>query len=44
MDILLDKRVAGQFAHMEAVFSYGGAREVDTLVVGREITKLQAFA
>ena len=37
-------RVARHFADMEAVYSYEGTNEVNTLVVGREITGIQAFA
>jgi glutaryl-CoA dehydrogenase len=32
------------FADMEAVYSYEGTSEINTLVVGREITGMQAFA
>ena len=42
--ILLENHVARHFADMEAVYSYEGTNEVNTLVVGREITGLQAFA
>jgi glutaryl-CoA dehydrogenase len=42
--ILLENHVARHFADMEAVYSYEGTNEINTLVVGREITGLQAFA
>jgi glutaryl-CoA dehydrogenase len=29
---------------MEAVYTYEGTNEINTLVVGREITGIQAFA
>ena len=41
--ILLENHVARHFADMEAVYSYEGSNEINTLVVGREITGLQAF-
>lgn len=42
--ILLENHVVRHFADMEAVYSYEGTNEINTLVVGREITGLQAFA
>ena len=42
--ILLENHMARHFADMEAVYSYEGTNEVNTLVVGREITGIQAFA
>lgn len=42
--ILIDNHIARHFADMEAVYSYEGTHEVNTLVVGREITGIQAFA
>lgn len=42
--ILLDQHIMRHFADMEAVYSYEGTHEVNTLVVGREITGVQAFA
>ncbi len=42
--ILIDNHVARHFADMEAVYSYEGTNEINTLVVGREITGTQAFA
>jgi glutaryl-CoA dehydrogenase len=42
--ILLDRHVARFFADTEAIYSYEGTNEVNTLVVGREITGMQAFA
>ena len=41
--ILIDNHVARHFADSEAVYSYEGTNEVNTLVVGREITGVQAF-
>lgn len=41
--ILLENNVMRHFADMEAVYSYEGTSEINTLVVGREITGLQAF-
>lgn len=41
--ILIDNHVARHFADMEAVYSYEGTNEVNTLVIGREITGMQAF-
>ena len=42
--ILLENNVMRHFADMEAVYSYEGTSEINTLVVGREITGMQAFA
>lgn len=42
--ILLENNMARHFADMEAVYTYEGSNEVNTLVVGREITGIQAFA
>lgn len=42
--ILLENHIARHFADMEAVYTYEGTNEVNTLVVGREITGVQAFA
>ncbi len=42
--ILLDHHVARHFADMEAVYSYEGTNEINTLIVGREITGIAAFA
>jgi glutaryl-CoA dehydrogenase len=42
--ILIDNHVARHFADVEAIYSYEGTNEVNTLVVGREITGMQAFA
>jgi glutaryl-CoA dehydrogenase len=36
--------MARHFADMEAVYTYEGSNEINTLVVGREITGFQAFA
>ena len=41
--ILIDNHVARHFADSEAVYSYEGTNEVNMLVVGREITGVQAF-
>lgn len=41
--ILLENHVARHFADMEAVYTYEGTNEINTLVVGREITGVQAF-
>jgi glutaryl-CoA dehydrogenase len=42
--ILLDNRVARHQADAEAIFSYEGTDHVQTLVIGRAITGIQAFA
>ncbi len=42
--ILLENHIARHFADMEAVYTYEGSNEINTLVVGREITGLQAFS
>ena len=42
--ILLENHIARHFVDMEAVYTYEGSNEVNTLVVGREITGIQAFA
>lgn len=41
--ILLENHLARHFADMEAVYTYEGTNEVNTLVVGREITGVSAF-
>ena len=41
--ILLENHVARHFADMEAVYTYEGSNEINTLVVGREITGIAAF-
>ncbi|MGN6406988.1 MAG: acyl-CoA dehydrogenase family protein, partial [Curtobacterium sp.] len=41
--IVLDKGVARFFADAEAIYSYEGTREVNTLLVGRAITGQAAF-
>jgi len=41
--ILLENHVARHFADMEAVFTYEGTHDINTLVVGREITGIPAF-
>ena len=42
--ILLENHIARHFADVEAVYTYEGSNEINTLVVGREITCLAAFA
>ncbi len=42
--VLLENHMARHFADMEAVYTYEGSNEINTLVVGREITGMQAFA
>ncbi|HMQ29296.1 MAG TPA: acyl-CoA dehydrogenase family protein [Chloroflexaceae bacterium] len=41
--ILLEHHMARHFADVEAVYTYEGTNEINTLVVGREITGLAAF-
>jgi glutaryl-CoA dehydrogenase len=41
--ILLEHQIARHFADMEAVYTYEGSNEINTLVVGREITGIAAF-
>lgn len=41
--ILLEHHLARHFADMEAVYTYEGTNEINTLVVGREITGIAAF-
>lgn len=42
--ILLEHTVARRFADMEAVYTYEGADTTQSLIVGREITGMQAFS
>ena len=42
--ILLEYHVARHYSDMEAVYTYEGTDTVQTLIVGREITGLNAFA
>lgn len=42
-EIMLDHGVARHFADAEAICSYEGTREMNTLIVGRSITGHQAF-
>ena len=42
--ILLENHIARHFVDMEAVYTYEGTNEINTLLVGREITGIQAFA
>jgi glutaryl-CoA dehydrogenase len=41
--IVLDKGVARFFSDAEAIYSYEGTREMNTLIVGRSITGIAAF-
>ncbi len=41
--ILLENHLARHFVDMEAVYTYEGTNEINTLVVGREITGVAAF-
>ena len=41
--ILLENHIARHFVDMEAVYTYEGTNEINTLVVGREITGIAAF-
>jgi glutaryl-CoA dehydrogenase len=41
--ILLDHQVARFFADSEALYSYEGTLEVNTLIVGKAITGFSAF-
>jgi glutaryl-CoA dehydrogenase len=41
--ILLEHHVMRHFVDMEAVYSYEGTNEINTLIVGRDITGHQAF-
>ena len=42
--ILLDYHIARHHADIEAVFTYEGTDTMQSLIVGREITGIQAFA
>jgi glutaryl-CoA dehydrogenase len=42
--ILLDYHVVRHMADMEALYTYEGTAEIQTLIVGREITGVSAFA
>jgi glutaryl-CoA dehydrogenase len=42
--ILLDYHVARHFADIEAVFTYEGTDTIQSLIVGREVTGMAAFA
>jgi glutaryl-CoA dehydrogenase len=42
--IVLDYGVAKHFLDAEAIYSYEGTREMNSLIVGRAITGLAAFA
>ena len=41
--ILLENQVGRFVADSEAIYSYEGTREINTLIVGRAITGLSAF-
>jgi glutaryl-CoA dehydrogenase len=41
--ILLDEHIGRFVADAEAIYSYEGTREMNTLIVGRSITGLSAF-
>ena len=41
--ILLDEQVARFFADAEALYSYEGTREMNTLIVGKAVTGISAF-
>ncbi|NJM40219.1 MAG: acyl-CoA dehydrogenase [Anaerolineae bacterium] len=41
--ILIDRHVARFFADAEAIYSYEGTHEINTLILGRAITGLRAF-
>ena len=41
--ILLENHVARYFCDTEAIYSYEGTNEVNSLIVGREVTGLSAF-
>ncbi|HEY6764353.1 MAG TPA: acyl-CoA dehydrogenase family protein, partial [Candidatus Sulfotelmatobacter sp.] len=41
--ILLDYNVARFFADAEAIYSYEGTREMNTLIVGRAVSGFSAF-
>jgi glutaryl-CoA dehydrogenase len=41
--ILLEEQVARFFADTEALYSYEGTREMNTLIVGKAITGFSAF-
>jgi glutaryl-CoA dehydrogenase len=42
--ILLDYHVMRHFVDMEALYTYEGTAEIQTLIVGRDITGVSAFA
>ena len=42
--IVLDYHMARHFVDLESVYTYEGSHEINTLVVGREITGLAAFS
>jgi glutaryl-CoA dehydrogenase len=42
--ILLEHNVGRFVADDEAIYSYEGTREINTLIVGRSLTGLSAFA
>ena len=42
--IVLEYEIAKLFADAEAIYSFEGSREMNTLIVGKNITGLSAFA
>ena len=42
-DILLENHIGRFVADAEAIYSYEGTREMNTLIVGKAITGLSAF-
>jgi alkylation response protein AidB-like acyl-CoA dehydrogenase len=42
-DILLENHIGRFVADAEAIYSYEGTREMNTLIVGKSITGLSAF-
>ena len=42
--ILLENHVARHIADMEAVFTYEGTDTIQSLIVGRDVTGISAFA
>jgi glutaryl-CoA dehydrogenase len=42
--LLLDHHVMRHMADFEAVYTYDGTAEIETLLVGRDLTGISAFA
>ena len=42
--VLLEHGVARHFADMEAIFTFEGTDSIQALIVGREITNIQAIS